>query len=389
MKKYLLTYLLITTTFPLISQENDTYITIGHHYTLHSQTLNEPRPYLLHLPASYENDHFYINKKYPVLILLDGDRLFPLVTGMVQQMSSGGTEQVPEMIIVGVSNTDRNRDMLPQYTGENNLTDNGGAPLFLQFLEKELIPEIEKNYRANNCRILVGHSHAGVFTVNSFINKSTFNGYLSIDPNLRLNEETILKKSKVAFNKTKKHVSNIYIAQANNPFNEMAELNGTTKNFHAFLKEKNMEDLRFQFAYFKNEDHYSIPTIALYDGLRFIFDGYKFPLNKIAEADVDEIKKHYRKISDQFGGELLPPGKLLNQVGLFLLQSENKMAGAIKILELNKTYYPNSPIPYNSLGDACRNNGNDEAAIENYEKALLTDPSNEHARAALEEIKNN
>ena len=65
----------------------------------------------------------------------------------------------PEMIIVAIENTNRNRDMMPvvakDYPGPSR------AEAFLGFLEKELIPDIEKTYRTTQPRILLGKSLSG------------------------------------------------------------------------------------------------------------------------------------------------------------------------------------------------------------------------------------
>src|SRR5690606_39393109 len=48
----------------------------------------------------------------------------------------------------------------------------GGGRNFLNFIEKELIPFIDKNYRTEPNRILVGHSLGGLLTLNSYMDRS-------------------------------------------------------------------------------------------------------------------------------------------------------------------------------------------------------------------------
>jgi len=83
----------------------------------------------------------------------------------------------PELIIVAIENTNRNRDMMPvvatEYPGPPR------AKAFLGFLEKELIPEIEKAYRTTQPRILMGRSLSGLFTVYALLTRPTaFNAYV-------------------------------------------------------------------------------------------------------------------------------------------------------------------------------------------------------------------
>jgi predicted alpha/beta superfamily hydrolase len=63
-------------------------VTIGERHSIRSVTLNEERPYLVYLPASYNNPQ-YAPERYPVLYLLDGDTYFHPATGVVQFLSAG------------------------------------------------------------------------------------------------------------------------------------------------------------------------------------------------------------------------------------------------------------------------------------------------------------
>ena len=124
-------------------------VSIGSEHTLISQVLGEERHYFINLPASYQKDEVYTDKKYPVLILLDADNNFRFASSMIQFMSAAETEQIPEMIVVAVVNTDRTRDMT---TGLGRQKDN-----FLTFLESELLPQIDQQYRTLRWSSLAAH----------------------------------------------------------------------------------------------------------------------------------------------------------------------------------------------------------------------------------------
>ena len=71
----------------------------------------------------------------------------------------------------------------------------GGGRNFLDFIEKELVPYIDKNYRTEPTRTLVGHSLGGLLAVNSYIDEnSLFDDYLSIDPSIWWDDKTMLEK---------------------------------------------------------------------------------------------------------------------------------------------------------------------------------------------------
>ena len=373
-----------------ISIKAQEQIVIGEAFQIHSDILNEDRTYQVSLPTSYNSDYFYIEKSYPVMILLDGGRLFHLTSGIVHQMSLGSVEKIPEMIVIGVRNTDRNRDQRPVYEEdrEGNIQENEaeGAGPFMAFLEKELIPEIEKKYRTSGVKVLVGHSFAGLFTVHAFVNHHNFDAWLAIDPSLWWEDEALVNQFKQMDQPLK---GNLYISQGNNPFDpgiEKSRLGQAVQEFKRTLENKDHSNLNFHFDFFEKEDHFSIPLISLFNGLKELFRGYQFPLEEIKTSDATTIKEHYQALSVRFQGQLPPPGKLLNQVSMFLLNSENQVDKAIELLELNASFYPETYHAWFNLGTAYQRKGDRGKAIENYFKAKEIDPANERINRALEEL---
>ena len=61
----------------------------------------------------------------------------------------------------------------------------GGADKFLQFIETELMPEVEKRYRTQPFRVLAGHSLGGLFAVHALSTRpGLFNAYVAVSPSL-------------------------------------------------------------------------------------------------------------------------------------------------------------------------------------------------------------
>lgn len=147
-----------------------------------SKVLNEERTYNGYLPEHY-NDKNFPNQKYPVIYLLDGEKYFHVVSGLVKNLSNGYYPQILERIVVAVKNTNRSRDLTP--TKVNLPYENVGGDHFELFLQNELIPTISKNYRTLDYKILIGHSFGGLFVINTLLNNSElFNVYVAIDPSL-------------------------------------------------------------------------------------------------------------------------------------------------------------------------------------------------------------
>ena len=118
-------------------------INASHSLVLRSTYLNESRDIFVHLPEGYETSE----KKYPVLYVLDAEDVFGFAVGAARFLS---ISRMPEMIVVGIPNTNRERDLWV------NLEPDGGYIKFVDFLENELIPYIDK---------ITGPIPIGFFTV--------------------------------------------------------------------------------------------------------------------------------------------------------------------------------------------------------------------------------
>lgn len=114
-------------------------------------------------------------QKYPVVYLLDGNRHFQSVVGIIQQFSQvNGNTLCPEMIVVGIPDTVRERDLTPTKPGDDPflkelgpLRATGGGDAFLSFMEKELMLYVNSKYLAQPYKILIGHSSGGLTVMNA------------------------------------------------------------------------------------------------------------------------------------------------------------------------------------------------------------------------------
>ncbi len=324
------------------------------------------------------------------MILLDGERLFPVVSGIVQHLSQGSVEAIPEMIVVGIENVQRNRDLLPSYTMMSDSLVYGGSSLaFLDFITQELIPEIQQQYRVADYQLLVGHSFGGLFAVNELVNSQRFDAYLALDPSLWWEEEIVDKKYQASYSTYDTLSLSLYIAQANNPFNrglKAGRLGRSIQQFKRSLDANTPASMRYRVAFFEDEDHFSIPAIGTYHGLKYLFEGYTYPLHRLTQSKPEDLETHYQSFTQISNGEILPPGKLLNQIGMFLLNSENETSLALSVLELNLTYYPGSYIPYMSLGNVYLRTGDTTQALQHFHRALEISPQNPQIEDILHSI---
>jgi predicted alpha/beta superfamily hydrolase len=102
------------------------------------------------------------------------------------------------MIVIGITNTNRDRDLKPTIKNlkGNPNPDSGGGDNFMNFIEKELIPHIDSIYPTAPYRIFSGHSLGGLTVINTFLNNTQlFNAYIAIDPSLWWNNQALVKQA--------------------------------------------------------------------------------------------------------------------------------------------------------------------------------------------------
>ena len=385
MKKLFLSILLSSICFYTFAQA-DNKITIGTIDSIQSKILNEKRKIWVHVPNSDPNSLFS-KERYPVVYLLDGDAHFSSVVGMIEQLSNvNGNTVFPKMIVVGIPNTDRSRDLTP--IKDPISPSSGGGEQFLSFIEKELIPYIDSTYSTQPYKILIGHSLGGLAVMNSFINHTQlFNSYICIEPSLWWGGKQIfLKAAEKALSEKNFAGTTFYLGIANTLGNAMT-LNNAIKDttlatihirsileFDKFVKSHQPKGLKYTSKYYQNDSHSSVPIIAEYDALHFIFDKYPFELSgkDYDDSTIDVAHNyalHYNEVSGQFGYTVKPPENEVNNMGYeFLQMKQYKKAEAF--FNMNIRNYPESFNAYNAYGDYFVAIGNKAKAIENFKKAL-------------------
>lgn len=252
--------------------QNQNVLVPGTKFSIKSSILNEERICLISLPESY-NDAAEATEKYPVLILLDGSAFFKTTAGIVHFMSSSRNRNylMPETIIVAIENVDRERDFTVTKLKTTRKNRMGGGTNFLNFIEKELLPYIDENYRTESHRTLVGHSLAGLLTINSYLDEnSLFDAYVSVDPSLWWDEE--IMKDKVDGLSPKSLKKKVYIATANQGASNYERNQKKHNHFVALLNEKWGESANVKLEYFEDEDHRSVPLKGIYEGLKYLND---------------------------------------------------------------------------------------------------------------------
>ena len=405
--KQILSILLLILGVTVQGQNTNNHVIAGSIDSIHSKILNEKRKIWVYLPNSNPQT-IYAHQRYPVVYLLDGDAHFYSVMGMIQQLSEvNGNSVCPQMIVVGILNTDRTRDLTPTHVAGGPYLDSvssstsGGGENFTAFLEKELIPHIDSLYPTAPYRMLIGHSFGGLMAVNILINHpGIFNSYLAIDPSLWWDNQKLLRQAATVLQQNKFKGKSLFVGVANTmkPGMDTLQVRNDTSlatlhirsilEFITLLKKNAANGLHADFKYYNDDDHGSVPLIAEYDALHFTFRNYRLPsfqnlLDSSFNAD-SAITVHFKNVSVQMGYDVLPPEPLINQLGYTFLQ--NKMPDkAYLFFEKNIRNYPGSFNAYDSMGDFYDAKANTKKAIEYYSKALKLN-DNPETKAKLKKL---
>jgi predicted alpha/beta superfamily hydrolase len=334
---------------------------IGKRYELHSQATGETRSYFVHTPEDYDLS----SARYPVLVVLDGAGDFELASTTADLLADAG--RIPAMLVVGVPNTDRNRDMIPFVPGS-------GSENFLKFLATELIPQLDRDFRTQPYRILVGHSYGSLFGLYALIKApEVFKGYILASPTLE-RENRALPRTVASFLEQQKDLAaSIYLTTAD----EGGEFLSGNWELSADLQTLASRDPRLSFTYrrYPEESHGTVTLKSVYDGLEFIFDGWPvadaFALYE--QGGLAAIDRHYAALSARFGFPVaVPAGVLLSPA--FSLYRQKRVAEAEKVILRTLELHPNDVSALLTAGRLYFDRGDQAKATEYLTEALLLAP---------------
>jgi uncharacterized protein len=347
-------------------------ITVGETIRIASKILGEERTLLISPPENYQRS----SERYPVLYMTDGDAHLLHTRGTLDFLARNGL--MPECILVGITNTDRTRDLSPthwsriQEDGTRvDMPTSGGAGKFLDFFAQELFPYIESHYRTSPYRIFAGHSLGGLLALHIFaVRNELFQAYMAVSPSLNWDDDYPLR-AVGSFLKDRKECNRIlFVSMAN-------EEDGMTKptrfeRLQEILGGSGAKGFIWSGKLMADEDHGSVVLRSHYWGLRFIFDGWRLPStpgSRQFEGTLIELKEHFAKVGKRMGYDILPPEQTVNQYGYQLL-ARKKSEEAITVFQYNVELYPESANVYDSLGEALEGLGKLKEALDNYSKAV-------------------
>ncbi len=176
--------------------------------SIKSSILNgETYQLLVHFPQNYKS-----TERYNVLFTLDGIDNFPLAIACLGILHGECGNEFAEPLLIGISDgsaintpgNKRDRDYTPTaFKTSWGGSGGGGAPAFLQFIEQEVIPFVDKNYPVTKNRALYGYSYGGLFASYALLTKpELFKKVLIGSPSVWADDEVIVRQFEPEFAKT-------------------------------------------------------------------------------------------------------------------------------------------------------------------------------------------
>lgn len=352
---------------PAKAQRVDSTVAIGTSTRVWSQALGEERRLLIYVPKHYEIS----GKRYPVLYLLDAEAQFFNATGIVQFLGSYN-DRIPEMIVIGITNTDRGRDLTPPMLdakAKKEAPPNyGHADNFLKFVADELVPWVDARYRTVPYRILTGHSFGGLFSAYTFVNRpEVFQAHIAVSPSLWFDNQGALTRTEAGIRKLKSPPW-LFVSWGDNE----KLISDTAGPLVQHLTAAPVPGLTLEHRYYPGDDHMSTPHKTLYDALSLLYAGWRMELAKDSEPveiTLDEVEAHYAALSKRFGYNVEPAPAALGAVAETLLKRKESEQ-ALAVLRRNVRYYPYLPETHQQLAEALEKLDRKEEALRSYEDAI-------------------
>ena len=365
MKKYTLNTFLFFLTINLLSSQNlDSLYVSRVNDTILSKYLNEKRAIEIQLPRSYETE---VDKNYPLMIVLDGDYMFNIVSGSVDYLSYWG--DIPENLVVGINQKDT-RFQDSSVFDNISYTPISSTASFYDFIVNELIPYFSKNYRVSNFIVMVGQERTANFA-NFFLlkNDPQIRGVISISPkisenmNRYLNENLSKSNSKIVYtlSSSKRDFESI--------FKNVSELTASLDS----IENKN---LRFESLIFDKENHYILPSVSVPKSIRSTYSMYSdidkieydSIISKLETSPIDYLKNKYQLIKEFYDldktismNDFMAIEEFIEENEFFNLYDE--------LSELAKQEYPGTILPSYYKGRFIEETGDPKKAMYIYRSA--------------------
>jgi predicted alpha/beta superfamily hydrolase len=357
--KTILTILFVILCYQSIKANDGISEKVREKLIIDSKILSERREIIIHLPPDYHKTQ----QSYPVIYITDAEIQMDHTSASANFLY--GQHRMPQAIIVGIVNTDRNRDLRPtNLQNANNSSE--GADRFLNFIEEELITTINQQYRTIPYKILSGTSFGGLFAVHTLATKpDLFNAYIAISPSLWWDNSITLERIKAFLATQSPDQSDLpprklYLSLAN----EEPTMSAPYDELLAILTGASPDLLIWNERRFAAETHNSGVMLSQYYSLSAIFKVWAIP---DSPQTLDDLLTRYQAMSGQLQTPLTLPEDRAIGYGTWLYYL-NQQADAEEMFVWVTNTYPKSATGHHSLGLIYEKSGKLKKAYKSFQR---------------------
>lgn len=368
MKNVALFFMVFLIHIPLFSQED---VTIGKYKNFQSGILGGEVSYLVHLPDGYENSQ----KNYPVIYMMNGQSVtsFANAAATLDNLSN---ERIPDLILIGISNTGlaANYWSCPDDSGNVKLGDTFG-----NFLRDDLIPEIQRNYRTNDYKLLFGQSNTGLFVLYTLLKQpDLFNAYVVASPMFGWCPQFYAEQTRAFIRNNPSLNKELYVSYGDLDYIEVLKY---INDFKEVLKQS-PGGFEYKVDLIENAGH--VPFMTLNNALLFFFSECTLNAER-KKLSIPEIKIHFEKLSAEYGFTVVPKAGVLFDMAIDK-KNEKEFDRAVDLFNYLISVYPGSEIYHYVLGQTYQLKGDNDLARESFGESLKINPDFKQAKTALENI---
>ena len=328
-----------------------------------SFSLQEEREIMYHIPQDYDE-----SKKYPLILVLDGEYLFDLVVANAKFYST--YHRMPEAIIVGVKQ--KKFDMRWEDCDYEQAT---GLPTeqsykFYDFLKDELMPYVESSYNIANFKMFIGYDITANFG-NYFLfeDESIFNSYLIVSPLLAAEMEARIPSRLMAMDQ--QIFYDLVLEEENTEErNRILQLDKAIKSIEN-------DNIHYYFDQYAEPDHISIASYGIskaFDNVFKIFRPispreYKEKILKSDKSAFQYLLDKYETIESLLGFEKeIELNDIMAVYAATLKKEDTESLG--QLAELCKKNYPDAMLGYYFEGEFYEQTGEPKKALKAFEKSF-------------------
>ncbi len=327
--------------------------------------LQERRDVFYYVPEDYTPD-----KTYPLVIVLDAERLFDQVVATSRYYSA--YQGMPEALIVGIGQKGDQRWMDCEFEEGSGLPTDKGKN-FYEFIGLELIPYMVSAYNVAPFKMIVGYDITGNFgNYYLFKEKSLFNSYISISPLLAPEMENRVPMRLADLDQ--KLFYHLILEGTS------SDDNRNVQELHKKLSALGKEGLTYYFDQYEESDEVSVATFGLGKAWSRTFEIFK-PISpreyreKLLTSDglvFDYLQNKYSTIEELFGFK--KDIELNDIMAVYAgIRKKDDYQSLKPLSDLCKEAFPETMLGFYFEGEYYEEIGEPKKALRTFEKAFGMD----------------